>query len=117
LSRKEKYKQEALKAIESDSDIIFVEDIICSVSYTKTTFYEYKLNESDDIKEALLKNKTTIKKKLRNDWRKSKQPTLQIALYKLAANKEELNTLNNNQVEVNHKGTVTLKFDKIFENV
>ncbi len=64
------------------------------VSFGKTTFYKQKLNEVNEIKDALEANKINIKNGLRAKWYNSDNATVQIALYKLTANEEERRLLS-----------------------
>lgn len=89
----EKYKQLALKAIKAQN-LVFIDECPPAIGIHKSTFYLHKLNESDDIKEALRKNRVNIKKKLRGKWYDSENATTQIALYKLIADDDEAERLN-----------------------
>ena len=51
----------------------------------------------DAIKGALNKNKIELKVSMRSKWYKSENPTLQMGLYKLLANEDELDRLNGNK--------------------
>lgn len=74
--------------------LFFIEDIIAYLPCVKSTFYDLRLHESDDIKEALTKVKTEIKVSLRSKWYKSQNPILQMGLMKLLSNDEELQKLS-----------------------
>ena len=89
----EKYKQLALKAIEAQN-LVFIDECPTAIGIHKSTFYLHKLNESDEIKEALRKNRVEIKRKLRGKWYDSENATTQIALYKLIADDDEAEKLN-----------------------
>ena len=89
----EKYKQLALKAIEAQN-LVFIDECPVAIGVSKSTFYLHKLNESDEIKEALRKNRVEIKRKLRGKWYDSENATTQIALYKLIADDDEAEKLN-----------------------
>ena len=80
------YKTEELEKIKKEN-LHFIEDICYAMGIDKGTFYAHKLNETDAIKEAILQNKRKIKQSLRSKWYKSTNPTLQIALYRLLADK------------------------------
>jgi len=100
--------KKCLEVIRGDKSIVFIEDIIVSVPFSKATFYNYKLDELDDIKEALEANKIKTKNTLRKSWAISKSPVLQIALYKLIATDEEYDRLNTQKLDHSNKGE---KFD------
>ena len=96
--KKDDMIKQCLEAIE-EHDLIFVEEIITFVPFGKTTFYEHKLNESDIIKKALDDSRIKTKSVLRKNWRESKSPVLQIALYKLLATPEEYDRLIQQKID------------------
>ena len=100
----EELEKQALEAIEKHK-LFFIEDIVSYLPCNKTTFYEHKLNESNDIKEALLKVKTDIKVSMRSKWYKSENATLQMGLMKLIASDDERKRLSQkfNDVTTNGK--------------
>ncbi len=95
---------QAIKILEKDQTIVFIEDLICELPIGKTTFYGKKLNEVNDIKNLLEENKTLEKRKMRKKWMQSDNPTLQLAYYKLIANKEEYERLNTQKYDHTSKG-------------
>jgi hypothetical protein len=86
-------EEQALKAIEKNN-LIFIEEIICFIPCSKETFYNHKLHESDAIKAALHKVRVFRKAQMRDKWHESENPTLQISLYKLMSDEEELRRLS-----------------------
>ena len=84
------------KAIEvtKKEKLFFIEDIVAHLPISKTTFYAWKLNESDELKELLEQNKVKTKIQLRKNWLGSSNATLNIALYKLLANEQERKVLS-----------------------
>ena len=92
---KKKLEELSLKAIEKH-ELIFYEDIIAFLPVSKTTFYHYKLHESDSIREAMEKHKISTKSFLRKEWKTSQSAVERIALYRLLANSVETNALNGN---------------------
>ncbi|MEE0060239.1 MAG: hypothetical protein UE295_05365 [Acutalibacteraceae bacterium] len=92
----EKLEKEALKILEKKSDIYFFQDLADELGYSRQWLYELGLDKLDTIKSALLTNKQTIKRGLRNKWYKNDNPTVQVALYRLLADEEELKRLNTN---------------------
>lgn len=79
-------------------ELLFVDDIIALLPCAKSTFYT-KFPEGSDylnkIKEIIDRNRVTLKVGLRKKWRDSDSATLQLALYKLLANPQELAALTN----------------------
>lgn len=90
--------EKAIAIIKKDSDIVFVEDLLAEISMSKATFYSHfpiESNELNTIKELLGRNQIQLKKQLRKNWKDSQSSaTVQIALYKLIANPDELQRLN-----------------------
>jgi hypothetical protein len=62
---------------------------------SKSTFYTHGLHESDAIKDALADHRTKAKIAMRRKWAESDNPTLNIALYKLLSDPDELSRLAN----------------------
>lgn len=91
----EKEIQQCLDIIQKDPDIVFIDDLTTELPYSRPTFYNKGLNRVDSIKKAIEDNRINLKKKLRSNWVKSDNPTLQIALYKLIGNEDEYYKLAN----------------------
>jgi hypothetical protein len=79
--------------------LFFIDDIIAFLPIAKSTFYEWKMEQSDDLKALLEKNRTELKVSLRSKWYTSNAPALQMALMKLIANPEELRKLSMQFIE------------------
>lgn len=108
-SKKDLEKQ-ALHIIKKE-DLVFLNEVISYLPCSKATFYNKKLDELDSIREALEKNKTNQKKEVRNKWRKSDNPTAQIAYYRLLSDDEENDKLNGGKQRsaIEHSGDVSVK--------
>lgn len=104
--KKQDMIDQAVKAIE-EHELIFIEEIFAFVPYSKATFYDKKLDESDTLKKAITESKIKTKSHLRKQWRKSDNPTLQIALYKLIGSDEEAEKLNGTRQKVEHTGQIS----------
>ena len=91
----------AVEAIK-EHGLIFIEEVISYLPCASSTFYDHKLEKSESIKNAILFNKVSKKTKLRRNWENSENATLNISLYKLLANEEELQRLSVQKVE--HSG-------------
>lgn len=89
---KKELEKLAIEAIE-EHELVFVEEIVAFLPCSKSTFYELKLNESDILKDAILKVKIKQKAQMRKDWKDS-APVLQLSRYKLLASEEELRRLS-----------------------
>ena len=74
--------------------LFFIDDICAFLPISRSTFYEWELDKSDELKELLEQNRTELKVSMRSKWYKSNSPALQMALMKLIANKDELRRLS-----------------------
>jgi hypothetical protein len=91
--------------------LFFIDDIIAFLPISKSTFYEWKLEQSDELKGLLETNRIELKVSMRSKWYKSNAPALQMALMTLIASPEELRKLS-----MNHQ--VTEEVEKpIFKNI
>jgi hypothetical protein len=100
---KEKMLELALNVI-INNNCVFITDVVSFLPCTRDTFYNLGLNKSDKLKDAIYKNKTIIKQKIREDWGNSKDFNKQIALYKLCANQEEHQLLSQKYIDHTSKG-------------
>ena len=109
---KQELIDEALAIIPREEGVT-LEEVWLFMGITRTTAFNYQLNVVDEIKEAVLKEKIKVKKKLRRKWRDSDNATLQIAEFKLCSDDEELARLNtqkvNADVNVTGKGRVIME--------
>ena len=71
-------------------------------------FYNLKLEQSERIKEAIVKNKSKTTGYLLDKWINSDNPTLQIAAYRLTCTDEERQKLNQNYLELTGKDGASL---------
>ena len=79
--------------------LFFVDDIVAFLPCSKSSFYEFYPDGSDELDElkGLLEiNRTTLKVSMRSKWYTSNAPALQMALMKLIATPEELRKLSMN---------------------
>jgi hypothetical protein len=93
---RKKIFQQAKEAIVKNK-LFFVEDVVAYLPCDKTSFYRFfpvDCNEYNELKELLEQNKTEIKVSMRSKWYKSENATLQMALYKIIANEDELRRLS-----------------------
>ena len=93
---KEDLLKDSLKLIKRHK-LCFVEDLIAFLPCCKKTFYNKGLHELHEIKDAIHKQRISKKLSLRNKWEDSENATLQMGLYKLLANDDELERLNNSK--------------------
>ena len=88
--------------------LFFVDDIVAFLPCSKSSFYEFYpdgSDELDELKELLNVNRTTLKVSMRSKWYTSNAPALQMALMKLIATPEELKKLSMQFVESENKNT------------
>lgn len=97
----EELERQAVEAIK-EHGLIFIEEVVSFLPCSSSTFYDHQLEKSEAIKEAINFNKVSKKSKLRRNWEASENATLNISLYKLLANEEELQRLSVQKVE--HSG-------------
>jgi hypothetical protein len=93
----EEAKQHIIK-----NDLVFVDEVIHFLPCSKTTFYTFFFDGSDELnelKELLDKNKVNLKRELRGKWKNSEAPALQLSLYKLMANSDELKSLSMQSID------------------
>lgn len=108
----EKLLKQAIKAIK-EKNLFFIEDVVAYLPCTKPTFYEHKLNESNDLKEALLENRINVKVSMRKKWQESDNATLQMGLMKLVSTNEERKKLSQTFQDVTTDGERLGKVDEI----
>ena len=105
-------KDEILKKaiqVVADEECVTIEEVCLYLPISKVTFYAWKMNESNDLKEAIEDQKVKLKKGMRRNWRKSDNPALQIAEYKLMASDEEIEKITVSKV----KQDTTMKFENL----
>ena len=98
--KKAEIEKLALAAIEKYRPIT-VEELIAYIPISESTFYKWKLQELQCIKDAMHHSKVEIKAGLRQKWYKGSSHATQIALYKLLASPSELEALNGRTPELN----------------
>jgi len=119
---KEAMYQLALDLCANDSDITFIQDVIAQMPFSPDTFYRMFPNgseESDNIKKLIYNNKVTTKQKLRKNWKSPEASApLQISLYKLLADEEELARPSNTELPKSDKipAIVELVPDKLADS-
>lgn len=105
---KEKIKKELLSNIQKDEDITTFEDAAATVEPNRKTLYDWKFHECNNLKRSISGNKLKVKRNLRKQWKDEKaSPTLQLALYKLLSNDEELKALSMEYRE--HSGSMEVR--------
>lgn len=88
---------DCLEIIEREK-IFFINDLCAYLPFARSTFYEYGLDKSDTLRNAIDTNKIKAKQSLKCKWGISDNATLNIALYRLLATQEERVALNQNAI-------------------
>ena len=96
--KQKKYSDEALEVIKKHK-IAKIDHVWGFTSFSKTTAYAHKLNESNDIREALEDNRNKAKNYLLNKWIASPNATLNVAAYRLLSTSEEHKLLNQSYID------------------
>ena len=91
--------KQCLDVIEKDQTIYRVEHIFPEIPFGKTWFYHHKLNEVNDIKNALELNRIKEKKRTANKLRDSKNILGLIAYFKLVADPDEYERINTQKLD------------------
>ena len=97
---KKKIFEQAKEAIVKHK-LFFIDDIVAFLPISRSTFFEWELDKSDELKELLHLNRTELKVSMRSKWYKSNAPALQMALMKLIATPDELKKLSMSYTEQN----------------
>lgn len=108
--KKQEIIDQCLKVIE-DECIFFIEELLAFVPISKGTFYKWKMNEMDSIKNAITQGKIKGKNHLRKKWMQSENATTDIALYKLLADDDEIEKLSSNYTPKTDNDKTALKFE------
>lgn len=110
---KDKVYEQAKDAIEKHK-LFFIDDIVAFLPIAKSTFYEWKLEQSEELKAMLEKNRIELKVSMRSKWYKSNAPALQMALMKLICNDDERKMLSMTHTDVTSGGkTITSRYDEM----
>lgn len=87
--------------------LFFVDDIVAFLPCSKSSFYEFYpdgSDELDELKGLLEQNRTTLKVSMRSKWYTSNAPALQMALMKLICTDEERKMLSMTHTDVTTNG-------------
>ena len=99
--------------------LFFVDDIVAFLPCSKSSFYEFYPDGSDELDElkGLLEiNRTTLKVSMRSKWYTSNAPALQMALMKLIASPDELRKLSMQSIEQTTEMKVIWNEEKTYDN-
>jgi len=99
--------KKSLKLIK-EKKLFFMSDVYPLLGISERTWYNHKLQEVQEIKEALTYNKIEVKSSMRSKWYQSDNPTLQMGLYKLLGSEEEYHRLANTKIDVTSREEVPI---------
>ena len=105
---KDKILADALRIIESEG-IRKVSELMAYLPISHATFYDWGLDESEELQAKINQCRVARKAKMRKKWVESDVPALQIAAYKLEADDDELELLTVSKV----KQDTTMKFENL----
>jgi hypothetical protein len=97
---------EQAKEVIVKNKLFFIDDICAFLPISRTTFYDWQFDKSDELKALLETNRTTLKVSLRSKWYNSNAPALQMGLMKLICTPEELKKLSMSFNETEHSGSI-----------
>lgn len=95
------------------NNCMFNEDVYSRMAICEQTYFKYKLNKNTELQKLLKQRRVETKLKLKAKWLDSDNPTLQIALFKLIANKEEKDSLANTSHLKVDQNEITRNFEKL----
>ena len=98
----ESIKNDCIKLIQSDENVVFLVDIFRTLKLTPDTFYKKCPKDSaeyQEIMDALDANKGIMKRRIRDRLLDMNNPTALICLYKLLGNADERAALNNHKTK------------------
>jgi len=109
---KDDLEKKALAVIKRNK-IKFITHVAAFLPCSERTFFNKDLQDLQSIKDAIETNRIGAKVKALNRWEKSKNPTLEVAFYKLIADDDEAHRLNGSKTE--SKDELTIKEHRIIK--
>ena len=91
-----KHEKGILEAIQKHPIFCFNDIFVYYDGCSRSTAYAHGLDKSDNIKEAIYKNRRKGVTSLKAKWLKSENATLQLAVMRMICDPEEHKTLNQN---------------------
>ena len=112
-----KHEKGILEAIQKHPIFCFNDIFVYYTACVRSTAYEHNLDKSDNIKEAIYKNRRKGVTSLKAKWLKSENATLQLAAMRLICDADEHRALNQNytniRVDENNEKQADVDFDEI----
>ena len=95
-----KHEQGILEAIQKYPIFSFNDIFVYYTACSRSTAYAHGLDKSDNIKEAIYKNRRKGVTSLKAKWLKSENATLQLAVMRLICDADEHRALNQNYTNI-----------------
>ena len=112
-----KHEKGILEAIQKHPIFCFNDIFVYYQECSRSTAYAHGLDKSDNIKEAIYKNRRKGVTSLKAKWLKSENATLQLAAMRLICDADEHRALNQNytniRVDENNDKPADVDFDDI----
>jgi len=112
-----KHEKGILEAIQKHPIFCFNDIFVYYDACSRSTAYAHGLDKSDNIKEAIYKNRRKGVTSLKAKWLKSENATLQLAAMRLICDADEHRALNQNytniRVDENNETQADVDFDEI----
>ena len=112
-----KHEKGILEAIKKHPIFCFNDIFVYYTECSRSTAYAHGLDKSDNIKEAIYKNRRKGVTSLKAKWLKSENATLQLAAMRLICDADEHRALNQNytniRVDENNETKADVDFDDI----
>lgn len=100
---KKKIYEQAKNVIESDDNILFLDDVVAELPISKPTFYSWWPKDSDKYNElqALINtNRVKVKRYIRLKLRISGKAAELLSLYRMICTEDERRAINQNYIDV-----------------
>lgn len=112
-----KHEQGILEAIQKHPIFCFNDIFVYYEACSRSTAYAHGLDKSDNIKEAIYKNRRKGVTSLKAKWLKSENATLQLAAMRLICDADEHRALNQNYTNIRVDENNDIKADVDFDDI
>jgi len=110
MYNREELIEQTIKAIK-ENNLTTIEEAVSYLPCSRQTFYNQELDKLDIIREAIDKEKMSMKQKMKRKWLESDAAALQIALMRLICTDDERQKLAMNYSQNEHKITKPIIID------
>ena len=112
-----KHEKGILEAIQKYPIFCFNDIFVYYTACCRSTAYDHGLDKSDNIKEAIYKNRRKGVTSLKAKWLKSENATLQLAVMRLICDADEHRALNQNYTNIIVDENNDVKPDVDFDDI